>query len=86
MAKSKSPQPPPTPATNIQIVCQEPIIVSRDPNPTEDDSAETPSWPGILFTGGTIVVLAVVAWQTPAQLQNLWQNFSQQVLQWVHLP
>ena len=86
MAKSKSPPPPATPATNIQIVCQEPVIVSRDPDTTEDGPAENSSWPGLVFTGGTIAFLALIAWQAPAQLQNLWQYLIQQVFQWVHLP
>jgi len=86
MAKFKSPQPPATPATNIQIVCQEPIIIPRDSDPAEDDSAESPSWLGLLFFGSIGAVLVVVAWHAPALVQSLWGDFLQQVTQWLHLP
>ena len=59
MTKSKSPQPPAPPATNIQIVCQEPIIVPRDAEPAEESPppAENAPWPRFILIGGTIAVL-----------------------------
>ena len=58
MAKSKSPQPPAPPTTNIQIVCQEPIIVPRDSAPTEETPlpAENTSWPRLI-----LVIVATAA-------------------------
>jgi len=85
MAKSKSPQPPALPSTNIQIVCQEPIIVPRDAEPAETPQ-ENPAWPRFLLIGGTLAVLTLVSWLAPVQAQALLQDFIQQLFQSAKLP
>ena len=88
MAKSKSPQPPAPPSTNIQIVCQEPIIVPRDAEPAEEipPPAENAAWPRFILIGGTIAVLMFLSWLTPAQTQALLQNFIEQFFRLAKLP
>ena len=88
MTKSKSPQPPAPPATNIQIVCQEPIIVPRDAEPAEESPppAENAPWSRFILIGGTIAVLTFLSWVAPAQTQALWQSFIQQMFQLAKLP
>ena len=88
MTKSKSPQPPAPPATNIQIVCQEPIIVSRDSAPMEETPlpAENTSWSRLILFVGATAVLLFFPWLDPAQIQTLWQGFIQQLLQSLKLP
>jgi len=88
MAKSKSPQPPAPPSTNIQIVCQEPIIVPRDAEPAEETPppADNAAWPRFMLIGGTIAILAILSWLAPAQTQALLQNVIQQLFQSAKLP
>jgi hypothetical protein len=87
MAKSKSPQPPAPSSTNIQIVCQEPIIVPRDAEPAEEAPlpAENRSFPKFILIGGTLAVLVLLSWLAPTQTQSLWQSFIQQLFQWARL-
>jgi hypothetical protein len=89
MAKSKSPQTPAQPTTNIEIVCQEqPIIVPRDAEPPEQSPlpAENAPWSRFILIGGTIAVLTFLSWVAPAQTQALWQSFIQQMFQLAKLP
>ena len=88
MAKSKSPQPPALPTTNIQIVCQEPIIVPRDSATTEETPlpAENTSWPRLILVIVATVVLVLFPWLDPAQTQALFQGFIQQIFQSLNLP
>ena len=88
MTKSKSPLPPAPPATNIQIVCQEPIIVPRDAEPAEESPppAENAPWPRFILIGGTIAVLMFLSWLAPAQSQALWQSCIEQLFRLAKLP
>lgn len=86
MSKSKSAQPPAPPSTNIQIVCQEPIIVPRNAEPAEQSPPENRAWPRFMLIGGTIAVLTLLSWLAPAQTQALLQNFIQQLFQSAKLP
>jgi len=86
MAKSKSPQPPAPPSTNIQIVCQEPIIVPRDAAPMEETPPENPSWSRLILIGSATVILLFFPWLDTAQIQTLWQGLIRQVLQALNLP
>jgi len=88
MAKSKSPQPPEQSPTNIQIVCEQPIIIPRDPMPMEESPLpeSSSSWPRFIFAVGCIAVLAFVLRPVPGQIQTWCQNLIQQVLQMVQLP
>jgi hypothetical protein len=87
MEKSKSPRPQTAPSTNIQIVCQEPIIVPRDAEPAAETPlpAEDTSWPRFILIGGTIAVLVFLSWLAPAQTQALWQSVIQQLFQMAKL-
>ena len=88
MAKSKSPQPPAPPTTNIQIVCQEPIIVPRDAESVEQSPppAENAPWSRLILVVVATAVLVFFPWLAPAQSQALLQSFIQQVFQLLKLP
>jgi len=88
MSKSKSPQPPAPPATNIQIVCQEPINVPRDAEPAEQSPplAENAPRSRLILVVVATIFLVFFPWLDPAQTQALWHSLIQQIFQLVKLP